>query len=241
MKKRTVIAIAACALACASASSARAQEERQPTYSRQRVRAPRQAFEIGVSTGYTQGLGKLRGGPGNNVGDVADAGLGIGLNLGYRANPNVSIGVHNQYQELKADNGLTNGTNVRGLVTGIEGSYHFMPYTRLDPWLSVGTGYRLMWEVPPGSNNNLLRHGFEIAKAQVGFDMRVSPDVAIAPTLGADLNMFVWENPEGSRGNQEIHDKRVNTFLYAGIQGRFDLGGVREPMPARVTAIGRRY
>jgi len=34
--------------------------------------------------------------------------------------------------------------------------------------------------------------------------------------------------PEGAAGDQEISDKRVVPFIYAGLQGRFDLLGTRE-------------
>jgi hypothetical protein len=45
--------------------------------------------------------------------------------------------------------------------------------------------------------------------------------------VGADLTLFLWQNPEGPAGNREIDDPRVSTFVYAGLQGRFDIGGER--------------
>ena len=60
--------------------------------------------------------------------------------------------------------------------------------------------------------------------------------VAIGPLVGADLNMFVWRNPEGAVGNIELADKRVNTYIFAGVQGRFDLGGARDAKLEQVTA-----
>ena len=69
-------------------------------------------------------------------------------------------------------------------------------------WLSFGAGYRFLSEEPAGPNNNLLVHGFQLARAKVGIDVRVSDSVAIAPTLGGDVDMFLWRNPEGRVGNQ---------------------------------------
>jgi hypothetical protein len=241
MKGKIGIAIAVGALASAAASTAHAQvatEEGRP-YIQRRIPAPSMSTELGVSVGYTQGFGDVQ--RGQRIGNVADAGLGVGLNLGYRASPFFSIGWSGQYQEFQPDIALTRGTSVRGVATGFEAGFHTMPFQRIDPFLTAGAGYRVMWIAPAGPNNNVMIHGFELAKLQAGIDLRLSRDVAIAPVIGADLNLFVWRNPEGPVGNLEIGDKRVNTFLFAGALGRFDLGGTREvPVPVAVTTVGER-
>jgi hypothetical protein len=67
-----------------------------------------------------------------------------------------------------------------------------------------------------------------LAKLEIGADLRTDQDIAIGPTIGVDLSEYVWRNPAGDVGDQEIADKRVVPFVYAGLQGRFDLGGTRE-------------
>jgi hypothetical protein len=232
------IAIATTALGLAAATTALAQGAERETYLRAPVRAPRQATEIGINTGYTQGFGNISPGEGGKVGRVADAGVGVGLSLGYRASPMIGLGWHGEFQEFNADDRLSEGTNVRGVATSVEASLHIAPYDRLDPYVSLGAGYRLLWEVPDGPNNNVLRHGIEVAKLQAGFDVRVSPDIALGPYVGADLNVFLFEDPEGPGGTSDIDDPRVSTFIGAGVQGRFDLGGFRESRPG--TELGRR-
>lgn len=227
------IAIAAGALTAMAASTAAAQDYvREGPYLRQQIRAPRLATEIGLSAGYTQGFGDIM--QGQRVGTVADAGFAPGITLGFRATPHVSLAWSGQYNEFKADDSLAGGTNVRGLVTGLEAGFHFAPYERIDPHLSLGAGYRMLWLVPEGPSNNTMIHGFELAKLQAGLDVRASQDVAIGPVIGADLNLFAWRNPEGAAPNVEIADKRVNTFIYGGMQGRFDLGGLRERRPVAI-------
>jgi len=234
--KKIGIALVTFGLASLSAASAFAQEY-EGGYMRAPVRAPRQALEVGVSTQYTQGFGDIYRGAGlNRVQDVANAGLGIGFNFAYRASPGFAIGAVGQYQEFKADNRLPGGTNTRGTTAGIQADFHMAPYSRLDPWASIGTGYRILWIVPDGAANNTMYHGFELGKLQLGADVRVSKDVAMGPFVGADLNMFVWRNPEGAVGNIELPSKRVNTFIFAGLQGRFDLGGARDAKLEQVTA-----
>ena len=49
----------------------------------------------------------------------------------------------------------------------------------------------------------------------------------LGPMVGADVNLFVARNPEGPAGDVVIQDKKVSTFLFAGVQGRFDVGGSR--------------
>ncbi|MCC6555535.1 MAG: hypothetical protein IT372_21450 [Polyangiaceae bacterium] len=228
MKAHVGIAIATGALATALAAPALAQQqqyETTPQYMRAPLRAPSEAFELGINTGYTQGFGDIESG--QSVGSEADAGLGVGLDLGFRARPEISVGITGQYQEFNPDNSLGNGANARGLTAGLGATFHIAPYDRVNPFVTLGTGYRLLWTMPVGPANDALTHGFQLAKLNLGLDWRVSDDVALGPMVGADLNMFLWRNPEGERGNYAIDDVSVNTFLYGGVQGRFDVGGTR--------------
>lgn len=71
-----------------------------------------------------------------------------------------------------------------------------------------------------------MRHGFELASAKVGYDFRVSEDLALAPVVGADLNMFLWQT-DNNTTSIALSKAQVATFVYAGLQGRFDIGGTR--------------
>ncbi len=227
MRRKIGIAAVTFALASVSAAPAFAQEF-EGGYMRSPVRAPRGALELSVSTGFTQGFGMISGGRGNTIADTANAGIGVGAGIGIRATPYVSVGIAGQYQGLNPAQRLPTGTDVRGASAGIEATIHTMPYQRIDPWISVGGGYRMLWTMPEGRGNDMLTHGFELARVKVGMDMRLSQSVAISPVIGGDLNMFVWRNPEGPTGNREIADKRLNGFVFAGVEGRFDIGGARE-------------
>lgn len=242
MKTKRTIAVAAGALAMVWAGSAFAQEMERPTYMTAPVRAPRNAFEIGVSTGYTQGFGNITEneeipGAETRLRDLSGPGIGVGLDLAWRATPAFSLGVHGQYQELSVDDRPGADMDVRGMTSSLVGTFHLAPYQRVDPFVGIGAGYRMLWTEQAGAGNDVLSHGFQLAKVNLGFDMRLSDSVAIAPTIGADLNMFVWQNPEGSAGDERIEDMGLNTFIYAGVLGRFDLGGARD---AELREVGRR-
>jgi hypothetical protein len=201
------------------------EQEAVPTEPTGLLPAPSKAFEIGVSLGYAQGFGDLSCEKG--LGQVAGAGAGLGLNLSYRVSPMLSVGVATQGQAFTPDKELGRGARVYGMTAGLDATIHLAPYNQVDPFISVGTGYRMLWAMPKGSGNDVLAHGFQLARLNVGLDMRVSKDVAVGPMIGADLNTFAWKNPAGAKGNERIQGMGVSTFLYAGLQGRFDVGGSR--------------
>jgi peptidoglycan-associated lipoprotein len=82
----------------------------------------------------------------------------------------------------------------------------------------------------------VLRHGFEPIAAKAGYDIRVTPDVAVAPFVGADLNVFVWQSLNNT-SNTALHKAQLGTFLYAGLQGRFDIGGTRYDPEAPIPSM----
>src|SRR5271165_4116429 len=80
-------------------TKASAQEE---TYFQNTLPAPSKAFELQLSTGYTQGLGNIA--PNRPIIDVAGAGIGFTADVGYRATKHASIGLEGQYQAFTAEN-----------------------------------------------------------------------------------------------------------------------------------------
>lgn len=223
--KTCVIGAIAVAVACTFGATARAQdaEGSAPTP----ITAPQEALEIDINSGYTQGFGAIHARPGGAVSEVARGGVGVGVGLGYRAIPELSVSVTGQFQELGRAPEQPLGTRVRGAAIGVEGRLHTRPYERLDPWVALGAGYRMLWTAPEGSDNNMLHHGLQLARAQIGLDVRVSRDVAIGPMIGGDVDLFIWQNPEGPAGNTVIPNKELSTFVFGGVQGRFDVGGAR--------------
>lgn len=245
MGKKMGIAIAAFAFAAASASSASAQQMTQTAQSRQQsiyesermprgtVKAPSNAFEIQVGTGYAQGFGpRISGGTNLPSSSVTRPGMGASLGLAYRATPHSSVGLMGSYSMQDA----AKGPQLRGATTSIDATYHANPYQRLDPFLSLGTGYRMMWDRPGTKGPMTFTHGFQLARAAVGVDVRLNKDIAIAPTIGGDVDMYLWRSTEGQR-SQTIKNPKVNAYLFAGVSGRFDLGGSRQGPPI---VVGRR-
>lgn len=200
------------------------------------VRAPNKAFELGLDAGYTQGFGNIGGGRG--APDVGGAGGTFGLSLGYRINPSWSVAATGQYQGFGTTGTAPNTTTVRGATAGVQGTYHISPYNRLNPFVTVGTGYRAIMESPAGNVPMSVTHGFELGKVEVGLELRPTESIAVAPVIGADLNYFVWRTGGGTE-TATLTDRGVNAFVFAGVKGRFDIGGSRESRPAE-QQVGRR-
>ncbi len=218
----------AIALASTLSASAYAQERGEP-YLEQRLPAPSHALELKVGSGYTQGFGNVA--QDRTVGDVAGAGLGVDAEVDWRISRPWSVGVGGQYQEFSS----AQNSSSRGFDVNVGGTYHFEPLLRGDPWVRFATGYRFLYENNPTSDtlaSTVLRHGFEPIAAKIGYDVRVSEDVALAPVVGADLSVFTWETGSNINGHTQT-PSHVATFIYAGVQGRFDIGGERsDPLVA---------
>ncbi len=210
-----ITAVASVAIALATVSQARAQTAGE-TIIEKPLAAPEKALEIVVGTGYTQGFGSLQ--QGVDMANVATAGIGVDLGLGYRIDPHWAIGLVGQYQEFNAER----ANSARGLTPGLAVTFHGAPYSRTDPWVQLGAGYRLLWENNDPGTPSLLTHGFEAAKLTFGLDLRADKNVAIAPYIGADVGVPLWQSVDNNK-SVAINNPTANLYVFAGLQARFDV------------------
>jgi len=224
MKRNPFLFLAATVTCVGIAGTAFAQGSEVPSYWTQSEKAPEDAIELTLGTGYTQGFGQIQKGSSNNINDVANAGIGVDLGIGYRISPNIGLAALGQYQEFSVGQAGSDTRAARGLLAGADATYHFAPYTRFSPWVRVGTGYRMLWSLSTGPT--ALYHGFDLVRLATGFDVRTTPDFAFGPMIGADLNVYVWQY-DNVGGTSAIADPRISTYVYAGLQARFDVGGKR--------------
>lgn len=189
------------------------------------VAAPANALELGVATGYTQGVGPIGGGM-QHVEDLSKAGGAVELDAMYRINPTFAVGAYGSFSKYATGDQISDQTDVLGATAGIQAAAHLRPDRSVDPWVSLGTGWRGLWLSPQSGKNTSLQ-GLELARLQVGVDYRVSENVSIAPVISGSLNMFVSEDSPMTTKYTEISDKKANFIGFAGLAGRFDLGGKR--------------
>ena len=233
---RLVASSTGVALLHASVATAQPAPEKETNPEWDLLAAPRSAFEIGVGAGYTQPVGYLSAN--EQIGDVVDAGGGFTLDLGYRINPSWGVAWNLQFHESNEDDTFIDEMQIRGLVTGLSATFHALPYAGVDPYLTLGGGYRLLWLVSDEIPSRLL-HGPEVAKVVLGIDFRLSDSVAIGPALGADVNVFLWSDSDDPAASGAIDDPRPAAFLFAAFTGRFDIGGMRETIAREIVENDR--
>lgn len=226
IKLVSVLALATATLVPAAAFAQPAEENLESHAGVDHALAPvTHAFELGISTGYAQGGGKLGGGM-RNLEDVAGPGGAIELDAGYRIIPHLAVGLYGTFQKNQHGDLLDSSTNVLGATAGVQATWHFRPAMSVDPWVSLGTGWKGLW-LDPNAGKTTSIQGLQLARLQVGADYRVSRDVAIAPVLGASIDMFVSQDSPMTTDYTEIKDKKVSFSGFAGLSGRFDVGGRR--------------
>jgi hypothetical protein len=181
------------------------------------------AFELGLGTGYAQGAGKL-GGTMGNLEQIAGPGGLVEVDLGYRIIPQLSVGAYGTFSKFERGDDVVGNANVLGATAGVQAVWHVRADRSVDPWVSLGAGWKALWVNPVNSASTSLQ-GLELARLQLGVDYRVSRDLAIAPVVGGSLSMFISQENEMSNSLTEIQDKKVNVTGFAGLAGRFDLGG----------------
>lgn len=201
------------------------------------VAAPRNATEIGVGVGYSQPAGNLTQRGGDHVADIARGGGEVNAEVGYRLDPRWLIGIYGGYGQYHAPNG-TSKDIVNTVNAGVQAQYHLTPFSGVDPWVSLGVGYRGFFQNPRDAGTRSL-HGLQLAKVRIGADYRVTDSVALGPLIGMDLTMFTSEHRAGSGNAVDAvgsNNLTVTPFFFAGVGGKFDLGGERE-REARMVAL----
>ncbi len=209
-------------------TSARAEEARRPTFFEKSMAAPVGAFELNFATAYNQAWGNLTDSVspaartfGRQVQDVAGAGIAFELDLGYRATPMFAEGVYGTVAGYTNQTPLS-GADTRSLTAGVQGQWFMRPFRALSPWVTLGSGYRGNWFVPEVGGIT-SRHGWEVARLQVGADLRVSTEVAVAPYVAGDVELVFSETlPNGAARN--LNGPPAFGSITAGVLGRFDFG-----------------
>lgn len=227
MKHNGLVTAAAAGLFVAASASA---QEAPPRY----VPAPTNAAEIEISPGFATAFGNID--KNRSMSDVVNGGGGVELGIGYRMSPYFLLGVYGT-GERYANTASTANAAVWGSTMGVQAQVHLMPHHGADPYIGLGTGALAQWIVLPNSGGTISRWGLDLARLRVGLDYRVSPDVAIAPVVGGDMGIYLTESSPG-QSFSSIASPRLNGMFFAGLVGRFDLGGQREssappPMLAR--------
>jgi hypothetical protein len=182
--------------------------------------APSNAFELVTTTGYRHVAGRLERGVA-----LDEDGYAFELGLGYRFSPSFSLAIVGGLTDYSG--GETEGL---GLSVGWMSTYHFRPFRTIDPFISGGGGFRAFIVDRRMDEADVGYTGFDLGRLQVGVDFRVTPQIAIAPVIGVDLTMYRDRFDEDDV-EHDIEHRRLSVAFFAGLSGRFDLGGREVPAP----------
>jgi len=183
---------------------------------------PQRTPEITLDLGYTQGIGDIGAGL-PSLTDTAGPGVSAGVGLGYRFTPLVMLGLYGTGAAFSRGGAVGTTGNIWSATAGVELNLHVDPWRPVHPWFGFASGWRGYW-IHDEFGNNFTRHGFELARFQIGLDITTVRGVAFGPVIGADVSMFVTQAEPGQAGFSSISGPAVNTFLFAGVKGRFDFG-----------------
>jgi hypothetical protein len=216
------------------AGTAQADEKDQAQSSQgssERSLAPvNNAVELTIGTGYEQGFGNIASAQ-PSLTDIAQAGGAVQAGIGYRLIPQLTLGIYGTGGMFGRGDAVDHSANLYTATAGVQADWHFLPRgIAFDPWLSLGTGWRGYWVHADQGTTSL--QGMELAKLQVGLDYRVDQAVAIGPLVGVDVSTFFTQSTPASSSFSNISNPNVNTFLFAGLQGRFDIPTVSSPQVA---------
>jgi hypothetical protein len=230
MKNHLVLlaAIAAVGMVTGVASAQEAPVKDNVTSDRANDLAPvANSVELTVGTGYAQGFGNLGGGM-PSLTDLATAGGGVQAGLGYRLIPELTLGAYGSWAGFGRGSQVDSSTSLNTVTAGIQADWHFLPARHdIDPWVSLGSGWRGYWA--DASQGDTALQGWQIAKLQAGVDYRINRALAISPVVGADLTAFFSESTPGTGGYRNVSNPNVDAFVFAGMQGRFDVAVPGEP------------
>jgi hypothetical protein len=180
------------------------------------------AVELTIGTGYEQGFGKF-GSAQPSLTDVGTAGGALQIGVGYRIIPQLTLGLYGSGAMFGRGDQVDPSADLYSAAAGFQADWHFLPSGHvLDPWVSLGSGWRGYW-ISANSGNTSLQ-GMEIAKLQVGVDYRIARSVSVSPVVGIDLSSFFTQSTPETNRFTNVPGPEVNTFLFAGMMGRFDLG-----------------
>lgn len=228
MKARPLILVAA-AGAIAAAGPARADSESLNPDAfdlsgaiDRPVSPTRSSFELALGGGYTQGAGGA--GVIGSIEDLAGPGGSLELQLGYRASARLGAGVYGTVARFKHGDAIADGSRAYGATAGIQVVLHSSTTRSVDPWVSIGVGWRGLWIERAGLQRTSMQ-GIELVRLQLGIDYRLNPRLSVAPVIAVSLSTFLVENAVMPDAFTTVEDKRLNLYGFAGFLGRFDVGG----------------
>jgi hypothetical protein len=254
------LAVALTASALFMGGSVRAQDEAAPVYNSPppdlgppsrygsgRYEANR-GLQVGARVGYGAGTGIVYSGL--PVHDSSSGGIPVVVDLGVRALPQLYLGIYGGFAPIFVKSNPVSCPDGLNCTTqqwrfGVQFDYHFIPRSRLDPYIGLGGGYEILHSNISGSvpvptplgtatgnvNASIIDRGWEFAAVTLGFDARFNRAVALGPFISGSINEYGIHSGTQtvSVGGTQVAATPVTTvshgaheLFFAGLRGTFN-------------------
>lgn len=207
----------------------------------------RPGLQFGLRSGVIEGTGVVYSGL--SLRDASSAAIPIIADLGWRIIPQLYVGVYGQFAPVITKNtpSCPQGFDcaAQDWRFGVQVDYHFLPKSRFDPYVGLGSGYEILHSsstgtvpvpTPAGSVNGFasghaIDRGWEFANLSLGFDYRVADSFGFGPFLSAsfaEYNVRTGNSMVTVGGAQVLNnflppvDHGLHELFFAGIRGTFN-------------------
>jgi hypothetical protein len=190
--------------------------------------APGAGPELALRSGYSIPVGGVAG---TASADRAMSGMvPIGIDGGYRWRSGLFVGAAVQYgyAQAKDSNAICGfGCAASVIDLGVQGIYRFGLRGRALPWAGLVTGYE--WAQVRSSNEDfgasVSSRGFEIARAEVGVDFRLSRKLVVGPFASASYVRYTSTTATNTvaLGSVTFTGTPGHEWVGIGVRGAADL------------------
>jgi hypothetical protein len=205
--------------------------------------------QLGLRVGYALGTGDVYSGL--SLRDSSSGALPVTIDLGWRFLPQLYGGLYGSFapvflktNPLSCPEGFD--CNAQDWRFGVQFDFHFVPRSRLDPYVGLGGGYEILrtnvsggtpvplptgGSAPGHASVYIIDRGWEFANLTLGFDARVDRWVGIGPYLSGSLNEFnvhtgnQYVNVGGTQvSNTAVSpvNSHLHEIFFAGVRGTFN-------------------
>jgi hypothetical protein len=190
-------------------------------------------FEIGLRTGYAIPLGKGGANSSLDLNEGISGAVPIWLDLGYRATPQIMVGIYGAYAfgflgdtlDRACGGGLDCSSH--DIRLGAELQYHILPRQQADPWLGLGLGYEWLTFSASGGgqDGSITASGFEFVNLQAGVDFAPSDSAnfGLGPFLAFSVAQYSDVSCSGAAGLAcpGSFETTTHEWLTFGVRGTF--------------------
>ena len=152
---------------------------------------------VGGRAGFELPLGEVNGN--NELANIVRSSIPLGVDLGYRFDPRLYVGLYGQYGFANARQttcigcGYTTSSDAHVVKFGLNVEYDLAPAGgSRTPWLGAGLGYELLYakHTGPGFMNTERWRGFEWIHVAAGVDFEPIERLRVGPYGGISLGEY---------------------------------------------------